>query len=105
MNDERALAQVQELDEVIAQLNTVRSTVQAFRVDDYKDAGGAQWAGQGRTRFTASVDTAKSNFEQISEQIEQAISDCKSKQRTLAFSINPLEHPALSVQAVAIALN
>ncbi|PPF62123.1 hypothetical protein C5C18_14905 [Rathayibacter tritici] len=96
---------MQELDEIIAQLNTVRSTVQAFRVDDYRDAGGAQWAGQRRARFTAAVDTAKSNFEQISEQIEQAISDCKSKQRTLAFSINPLEHPALSVQAVAIALN
>ena len=105
MSDEQALAQVRELEDIISQLNNIRSNVEGFRVDDYQDAGGAQWAGQGRTRFTAALDTAKSDYTQISEQIGQAISDCKTKQRALALSINPLEHPILSAQAVLIALN
>lgn len=105
MNEELALAQVRELDEIISHLEGVRSSVDGFRVDDYRDAGGALWAGQHRTRFTGAVDDATSNHAQISEQIGQAISDCKSKQRSLAFSINPIEHPILSAQAVTIALN
>ncbi|NRD09448.1 hypothetical protein [Rathayibacter agropyri] len=105
MNEDQALAQVRELDEVIAQLDTVRGEAEGFRVDDYKDAGGALWAGQSRTSFTGALDGARSDYARISDQIGQAIGDCKSKQRALAFSINPLEHPVLSAQAVAIALN
>ncbi|MWV32534.1 hypothetical protein [Rathayibacter iranicus] len=105
MNEELALAQVRELDDVIAQLDTVRGEADGLRVDDYKDAGGALWAGQSRTSFTDALDAARSDHARISDQIGQAIGDCKSKQRALAFSINPLEHPVLSAQAVAIALN
>lgn len=104
VNEEQALAQVRELDDIVARLDTVRGEAEEFRVDDYKDAGGALWAGQSRTSFTDALDAARSDHARISDQIGQAISDCKSKQRALAFSINPLEHPILSAQAVAIAL-
>ncbi|NQX11502.1 hypothetical protein HQQ80_07695 [Microbacteriaceae bacterium VKM Ac-2855] len=105
MSDEQALAQVRELEGIINKLNNVRGDVEGFRVDGYRDAGGALWAGQERTSFTTALDSAKSDHAQISEQIGQAISDCKNKQRSLAFSINPIEHPILSMQAVTIALN
>ncbi len=105
MSDEQALARVRELEAVIHQLERVRGDVRDFSVGTYEDAGRAVWAGQKRTRFTNRFDVAKSNFDRISEQIGQAISECKSKQRSLAFSINPIEHPLLSVQAIAIALD
>lgn len=105
MSDEQALAKVRELENIITRLARVRDSVGDFRIDTYKDAGGALWSGQKRDRFTDRFDTAKSSHSQISEQIGQAISDCKSRQRTLAFSINPLEHPILSAQALTIALN
>lgn len=105
MSDEQALARVRELEAVIAQLERVRSEVHDFSIGTYKDAGRALWAGQKRTSFTNRFDAAKSNFDRISEQIGQAIGECKSKQRSLAFSINPIEHPLLSVQAIAIALD
>ncbi|MDR6865508.1 hypothetical protein J2Y69_000090 [Microbacterium resistens] len=105
MSDEQALAQVRELEDIITRLNAVRDSVGGFRVDEYEDAGGALWAGQKRSRFTAALDSAKSDYAQISGQIGQAIGDCKNRQRTLAFSINPLEHPILSAQAVTMALN
>jgi hypothetical protein len=105
MTEERALAHVRALEEVIDQLKDVRGNVDDFRTDDYKDAGGGLWAGTRRTRFTRALEDAKSDHARIAEQIGQAISDCKNKQRSLAFSINPLEHPIISAQAVAIALN
>ena len=105
MSDEQALARVRELEAVIVQLKRVRSQVHDFNIGTYEDAGRALWAGQKRTSFTNRFDAAKSNFGRISEQILQAISECKSKQRSLAFSINPIEHPVLSVQAIAIALD
>ncbi|AZZ55985.1 hypothetical protein C5E08_08860 [Rathayibacter iranicus] len=105
MNEEQALAQVQELDDVISQLNAVRGEADGFQVDDYKDAGGALWAGEKRTSFTGALDAAKSDHARISDQIGQAIGDCKNKQRALAFSISPLEHPILSAQALAIAVS
>ena len=105
MSDERALAQVQELEENVNQLSTVRNQDNEFSVSAYENAGAALWAGQRRTRFAVAFEDARSGCAQISEQIGQAISDCKSKQRTLAYSINPVEHPALSVQALWIALN
>lgn len=105
MSDEQALADVRELEDIIGRLNTVRNTVGEFSINTYEDAGGALWAGQKRNSFTNEFDTAKSSHSQISEQIGQAISDCKSKQRSLAFSINALEHPILSAQALTIALN
>lgn len=105
MNGEQVLAQVRELEEIINRLNAVRDSVNGFRVGQYRDAGKALWAGQQRTRFISVVDTAISDHAQIGVQIGQAISDCKSRQHALAFSINPLEHPILSAQAVTIALN
>lgn len=105
MSDEQVLAKVRELEEIISRLASVRDSVSGFGVNSYKDAGGGLWAGQKRNLFTGRFDTAKSSHSQISEQIGQAISDCKSKQRSLAFSINPLEHPILSAQAITIALN
>jgi hypothetical protein len=104
MREERVLANVRELEDVIGQLESVRDAVREFRISTYEDAGGALWAGQKRHRFTREFDSAKSSHSRISEQIGQAISDCKSKQRALAFSINPFEHPLLSAQALAIAL-
>ena len=98
MSDEQALARVRELERV-------RSAVHDFNFGTYKDAGRALWAGQKRTSFMNRFDAAKSNFDRISEQIGQAIGECKSKQRSLAFSINPVEHPLLSVQAISIALD
>lgn len=105
MSDEQALAKIRELEDVIAQLASVRDSVRDVSINAYKDAGSALWAGQKRDRFTERFDTAKSSHARISEQIGQAISDCKSRQRSLAFSINPLEHPILSAQAITIALN
>ncbi|MFF2772924.1 hypothetical protein ACFVUP_38075 [Streptomyces bacillaris] len=105
MSDEQALAKVRELEDVIAQLASVRDAVHDVSINSYEDAGSALWAGQKRDRFTERFDTAKSSYARISEQIGQAISDCKSRQRSLAFSINPLEHPILSAQAITIALN
>ncbi|MFE4467353.1 hypothetical protein ACFRFH_00945 [Leifsonia sp. NPDC056824] len=105
MSDEQALARVRELEEVIDRLKKARSNVHTFSISTYEDAGSALWAGQKRNGFVKRFDTAKSNFDRISEQIGQAIGECKSKQRSLAFSINPIEHPILSAQAVAIALN
>jgi len=104
MSDEQALARVQELEEVIDRLTKVRGEVHGFSINTYEDAGGALWAGQKRNGFVKRCETATSNFARVSDQIGQAIGDCKSKQRTLAFSINPIEHPILSAQALAIAL-
>lgn len=96
MSDEQALAQVREFKEVISQLKNARGNVRGFRLDDYEDAGGAQWAGQKRTSFTAALDMPRLDYAQNSEQNGQAISACKSRQRALAFFINPLEPPILS---------
>lgn len=105
MTDERALARVRELEEVIRELANVRNAVNGFSISSLKDAGGALWAGEKRDRFVESFEAAEASHSKISEQIGQAIDDCKNKQRTLAFSINPLEHPILSAQALTIALN
>ena len=105
MSDEQTLARVRELEEVIDRLKKVRSNAHAFSISTYADAGGALWAGQKRNSFVKRFETAKSTFVRISDQIGQAIGECKSKQRSLAFSINPIEHPILSTQALAIALN
>lgn len=105
MSDEQALAQVQELEEIVSQLDAARARVNEFSIATYEYAGAALWAGQRRTRFAVAFEEARSHYGQISEQIGQAIGDCKSRQRTLALSINPIEHPALSAQALWIALN
>jgi len=104
MRDEQALARVRELEGVIDRLKSVRDAVNELSISAYEKAGGALWAGQKRNRFTESYEVAKTGHSRIGDQIGQAISDCKSKQRSLAFSINPVEHPLLSAQAVAIAL-
>lgn len=105
MSDQQSLARVRELADIIGRLQKVRDAVEGFRVDTFKDAGGARWAGQQRNRFTDSFEAATSSHSRVSDQIGQAIGDCKSKQRSLAFSINAVEHPDLSVQAIAIALS
>lgn len=104
MNDEQTLAKVRELEGIISRLNRVRDTVRDFSITTYSDAGGALWAGQTRDRFADHFGIAASSYSQISEQIGQAISDCKSKQRSLAFSINAAEHPVIYAQALSIAL-
>lgn len=104
MSDLQALARVLELQDIIGRLQKVKDTVDSFNVDKYENAGAALWAGQQRKRFTEGFHSAKSSHSRIGEQIGQAIGDCKAKQRALAFSINAIEHPDLSVQAFAVAL-
>lgn len=104
MNDAQILARVLELDVVIGRLQKVRDAVGGFSVDSYKDAGRGSWAGQKRNQFVDGYESAKTSHSRIGDQIGDAIGECKSKQRTLAFSINVLEHPEFSAQAIAIAL-
>ncbi|QIM16215.1 hypothetical protein G7067_06930 [Leucobacter insecticola] len=103
MNDERLLKQVIELGVIVTKLRNVRSEVWGFNINTYENAGANQWKGKGRDRFTSRFEDARSTFAQIDGQIGQAIRDCKSKQWSLAFSINPIEHPLLSAQAIGIA--
>jgi len=105
MSDEQALARILDLEDIIGRLQKAQDAAGKFRVDDLEHAGSALWAGQQRKRFKDGFDSAKSSHSQIGDQIGQAIADCRSKQRALAFSINPVEHPALSAQAFLIALN
>ncbi|SEI17741.1 MULTISPECIES: hypothetical protein [unclassified Leifsonia] len=104
MSDEVALARVLELEDVIGRLQRVKDAVGGFGIDAYRDAGGGLWAGQKRNRFMEGFEAAKSSHSRIGDQIGEAIGECKRKQRSLAFSINAIEHPALSAQAIAIAL-
>jgi len=104
MRDEQALARVRELEAVIGRLQKVRDAVSRVNVSAYEHAGAGLWAGQKRNQFKQGFDAAKSSHSRIGQQIEQAIDDCKSKQRSLAYSINVLEHPVLAAEALAVAL-
>lgn len=104
MREEKAFADVRALEDIISRLSTVRDQVGGFNASTYEDAGGALWAGRERNRFTNRLDEVRQSHSQISGQIELAISDCRNRQRTLAYSINPIEHPIIFAQAAAIAL-
>ena len=100
----QAIAKIREIEDVIGELKGVRGSVEGFDIGRYEDAAGAQWAGQKRNTFTAQFDAARSSYGRISEQIGQAIEDCKSKQRSLAGSINAVEHPIIAAEAWATAM-
>lgn len=105
MNEEQTLARVRELEDIITRLVKVRDEVSDFRVDVYRDAESARWAGEQRSTFTACHDRAKDAHARVAGRIEAAIGDCKSRQRALASSINPVEHPVLAAQAWLTAVN
>ncbi|KQR53962.1 hypothetical protein ASF88_03735 [Leifsonia sp. Leaf336] len=105
MHEQRILAQIRELEGVVHRLERVRDAVGEVDVQRLEDAGAGHWAGQRRVAFKTVFDEARSSHARISSEIGDAIGDCKSKQRALAGSINPLEHPLLSAEAYLIALN
>lgn len=105
MREQRILAQIRELEGVVHRLERVRDEVSGVDIQRLEDARGGRWAGQKRVAFKTVFDGARSSHARISSEIGDAIGDCKSKQRVLAGSINPLEHPLLSAEAYLIALS
>jgi hypothetical protein len=103
--EERILAQIHELEGVVHRLERVRDTVGRVDIQRLESARGCSWAGQKRIEFTSALNEARSSHARISSEIGDAIGECKSRQRALAASIDPLERPLLSAEAHVIALS
>ncbi|MGH1550602.1 hypothetical protein ACRAWB_16055 [Leifsonia poae] len=104
MHEQRILAQIRELEGVVHRLERAREAADAVNIQRLESARGGRWAGQKRSEFRSVFDEARSGHARIGSEIGDAIGDCKSKQRALAASINPIEHPLLSAEAYLIAL-
>lgn len=99
MDAQGALNKIYELERAISQFNNIRNELGNYRIQTLARAGSGQWAGQQKKQYSHQLDDARLHLNQARNQVGQAISDCKSRQRALASMIDPIEHPLLSAQA------
>lgn len=99
MDAQAALNKIYELDRAISQFNNIRNELGNYRIQTLARSGSGRWAGRQKKRYMQQLDEARLHLNQARNQVGQAISDCKSRQRSLASTIDPIEHPILSAQA------
>lgn len=99
MSAEYNLERIYELEDAIAEFRAVKNGLSDMNLGDLKSAGSHKWAGQRKKQFNQELEEAKAHFNDAVNQVSQAISDCHSMQRSLAWDINPVKHPELSAEA------
>lgn len=104
MSAEAKLYKIRRLETAISQLKAMEQELASYSFTQFEKAGSGQWAGQKEQKFQSKLSEASSQFNKSKTQLAEAINDCKSKQRSLAGSIDAVKHPVIASQAWSIAL-
>ncbi|MFT4189022.1 MAG: hypothetical protein QM621_10635 [Aeromicrobium sp.] len=94
MSDAQALAQIQELDEIISRLASVLNDFAGFDFSKYREAGSGLWKGEKARAFSENFNMGLLGPAGVLLEIGAAISECRAKQLALASSMESPEMQA-----------
>lgn len=103
MSEAYKVEQIRALKDAITQFRHISRDLQNYQIQTLAHAGSSQWSGYQKNQYNVKLDNAQTNLNQAKQQVEQAISDCKARQWSLAWSIDGEQHPLLFAQAMQLA--
>lgn len=103
MSAHEALCRIKELEAAISEFKKIKSDLQNYHIKTLSSAGSGQWSGQKKNAYKRKLEDAKSHLDLAKSQVEQAISDCNSRQWSLYHTIDKIEHPKIAAEAWVLA--
>ncbi len=102
MSDDEKLERVRRLNGYISRLNQVLYSVYDLDFSQFRSAGTDNWSGKVKSSpFDDDYEDASSQLSMAAPEIEEAISTCRSKMYSLAWSI---DDAGKKLKALSIAL-
>ena len=100
MSDSEKLNRIRRLNRCVDRLKNVMYSVYDLNFVQFKSAGSNQWSGRVKSsQFDTHYQQETQQLARVAPEIEEAISTCRSKMYSLAWSI---EDPGKKVQALAM---
>ncbi|GAB2023899.1 hypothetical protein RyT2_29830 [Pseudolactococcus yaeyamensis] len=94
-----ALNKIKELEHAISEFKQIKSDLQNYHIKTLNSAGSGQWSGQKKNEYKRELENAKNHLNQAKTQVGQAITECKSRQRSLYHTIDKIKHPDIAFEA------
>ncbi|GAB2024483.1 hypothetical protein [Lactovum odontotermitis] len=89
MDDDAKISRISQLDGYVSRLRGLLGSVEGLDFSQFKQAGTTNWSGEKKSsKFDEQHQEGTSQLKKTAPEIEEAISTCKNKMYSLAWSID-----------------